>query len=64
MYEAAGAQDALEIFVQPVVDHRETPEMHEKVLAFLERELRAATRRSLDGTRGDPTPAARVVAKP
>jgi dienelactone hydrolase len=46
MYEAAGAQDALEIFVQPGVDHRETPEMHEKVLAFLERELRAAPGRA------------------
>jgi dienelactone hydrolase len=40
MYAAADARDALEVFVQPGVDHRETPEMHEKVLAFLERELR------------------------
>jgi len=42
MYEAAGAPDRLEVFVQPGVDHRETPEMHAKVMAFLERELRPA----------------------
>jgi dienelactone hydrolase len=40
MYAAAGAPDALEVFVQPGVDHRETPEMHEKVMAFFGRELR------------------------
>jgi len=40
MYAAAGAADALEVFVQPGVDHRETPEMHERVMAFFERELR------------------------
>jgi Dienelactone hydrolase family len=39
MYEAAGAPDALEVFVQAGVDHHETPEMHEKVMAFFEREL-------------------------
>jgi hypothetical protein len=40
MYAAAGAPDALEVFLQAGVDHRETPEMHEKVMAFFERELR------------------------
>jgi len=40
MYESAGAPGALEVFVQPGVDHRETPEMHEKVMAFFQRELR------------------------
>ena len=40
MYAAAGAEDALEVFVQPGVDHRETPEMHRRVMAFFERELR------------------------
>lgn len=40
MYEAAGAADALEVFIQAGVDHRETPEMHERVMAFFERELR------------------------
>jgi hypothetical protein len=40
MYVAAGAPDALEVFVQAGVDHRETPQMHEKVMAFLARELR------------------------
>jgi dienelactone hydrolase len=40
MYAAAGAPDALEVLVQPGVDHRETPEMHARVMAFLERELR------------------------
>jgi dienelactone hydrolase len=40
MYDAAGAGDALVTFVQPGVDHRETPEMHERVMAFFERELR------------------------
>jgi dienelactone hydrolase len=39
MYEAAGAAEALEVFIQEGVDHRETPEMHEKVMAFFEREL-------------------------
>jgi dienelactone hydrolase len=39
MYAAAGAPDALEVFVQPGVDHRETPEMHELVMAFFDREL-------------------------
>ena len=39
MYEAAGAAGALEVFVQPGVGHRETPEMHARVTAFLEREL-------------------------
>jgi dienelactone hydrolase len=39
MYEAAGAPDALEVFLQAGVDHRETPEMHERVMAFFEREL-------------------------
>ena len=43
MYAAAGAPDALEVFVQPGIDHRETPEMHEKVMAFFERELRPGT---------------------
>lgn len=42
MYERAGAPDALEVFVQPGVDHRETPAMHEKVMAFFGRELRPA----------------------
>jgi dienelactone hydrolase len=42
MYEAAAARDALEVFVQPGVDHRETPEMHERVMAFFARELGAA----------------------
>jgi len=40
MYAAAGAADALEVFVQPGVDHRETPQMHELVMAFFERHLR------------------------
>jgi dienelactone hydrolase len=40
MYEAAGAGDALEVFVQAGIDHRETPQMHERVMAFFERELR------------------------
>lgn len=40
MYEEAGAADALEVFIQAGVDHRETPEMHERVMAFFERELR------------------------
>jgi len=39
MYEAAGAVDALEVFVQAGVDHRETPEMHELVMAFFARQL-------------------------
>jgi dienelactone hydrolase len=39
MYAAAGAPDALEVFVQAGVDHRETPEMHERVMAFFDREL-------------------------
>jgi dienelactone hydrolase len=39
MYAAAGAHDALEVLVQPGVDHRETPEMHARVMAFFEREL-------------------------
>jgi dienelactone hydrolase len=43
MYEAVDAPDALEVFVQPGVDHRETPEMHERVVAFFRRELRPAT---------------------
>ena len=42
MYEAAAAGDALEVFVQPGVDHRETPEMHERVMAFFARQLRPA----------------------
>jgi hypothetical protein len=42
MYEQAGAPDALEVFLQDGVDHRETPEMHEKVMAFFQRELRPA----------------------
>lgn len=46
MYEAAGAGDALEVLVQPGVGHRETPEMHKRVMAFFARELRP-----------DPTPA-------
>ncbi len=40
MYEEAGASGALEILVQPGVDHRETPEMHERVMEFFRRELR------------------------
>jgi dienelactone hydrolase len=40
MYAAAGAPDALEGLLQAGVDHRETPEMHERVMAFFERELR------------------------
>jgi dienelactone hydrolase len=40
MYEAAGAAEALEVFVQAGVDHRETPEMHRLVMGFFERELR------------------------
>jgi dienelactone hydrolase len=40
MYEAAGTPDALEVYLQAGVDHRETPEMHERVMAFFERELR------------------------
>jgi dienelactone hydrolase len=40
MYAAAGAPDALEVLLQAGVDHRETPEMHERVMAFFERELR------------------------
>ena len=43
MYEAAGAPDALEVFVQAGVDHRETPEMHERVMAFFARELGPAS---------------------
>ena len=39
MYEAAGAPDALEVFVQAGIDHRETPEMHDRVMAFFAREL-------------------------
>ncbi len=42
MYEAAGARDALDVFVQPGIDHRETPEMHERVMAFLARVLAPA----------------------
>ena len=34
MYDRAGAPEALEVFLQAGVDHRETPEMHEKVMAF------------------------------
>lgn len=44
MYEAAGARDALEVFVQAGVDHRETPEMHERVMAFFDRELASSPR--------------------
>jgi dienelactone hydrolase len=40
MYAAAGAPDALEVLLQAGVDHRETPEMHERVMTFFERELR------------------------
>ena len=40
MYERAGAPGALEVFIQAGVDHRETPQMHEKVMAFFQRELR------------------------
>jgi len=40
MYADAGAADALEVFIQHGIDHRETPEMHERVMAFFERELR------------------------
>jgi hypothetical protein len=40
MYAAAGAAEALEVFVQHGIDHRETPEMHERVMAFFARELR------------------------
>ena len=40
MYAEAGAADALDVLVQPGIDHRETPEMHERVMAFFERELR------------------------
>lgn len=43
MYERAGASGALEVFIQAGVDHRETPEMHEKVMAFFGRELRPGT---------------------
>jgi hypothetical protein len=43
MYEAAGAAGSLEVFIQAGVDHRETPEMHELVMAFLERELGGGT---------------------
>jgi dienelactone hydrolase family protein len=43
MYERAGVPDALEVFLQAGVDHRETPEMHDKVMAFFERELRPGT---------------------
>ncbi len=39
MYAAAGAPEALEVFIQDGVDHRETPEMHERVMAFFGREL-------------------------
>jgi dienelactone hydrolase len=40
MYETAGAAEALEVFVEAGVDHRETPEMHRRVMGFFERELR------------------------
>jgi dienelactone hydrolase len=40
MYAEAGAAGALEVFVQHGIDHRETPEMHERVMAFFDRELR------------------------
>jgi hypothetical protein len=40
MYADAGAPDALEVFVQAGIAHRETPEMHDRVMAFLDRELR------------------------
>jgi dienelactone hydrolase len=43
MYEAAGAPDALEVFVQAGIEHRETPEMHQKVMAFFQRELGPGT---------------------
>jgi dienelactone hydrolase len=40
MYAQAGAPEALEVFLQAGVDHRETPEMHERVMTFFQRELR------------------------
>ena len=40
MYAAAGAPGALDVFIEKGVGHRETPVMHEKVMAFLHRELR------------------------
>jgi dienelactone hydrolase len=43
MYDQAGAPEALEVFIQAGVDHRETPQMHEKVMAFFGRELRPGT---------------------
>jgi len=39
MYEAAGAADKLEIFLQPGVAHLETQENHDRVMAFFAREL-------------------------
>ncbi len=43
MYAGAGAPEALEVFIQHGIDHRETPEMHERVMAFFARELRLAS---------------------
>jgi len=40
MYAEANAAGALEVFIQHGIDHRETPEMHERVMAFFDRELR------------------------
>ncbi len=40
MYQALGAGEKLEIFVQPGVRHQETAQMRGKVLALLARELR------------------------
>lgn len=39
MYEAAGAADRLQVFLQPGVAHQETQEMHDLVMAFFAREL-------------------------
>jgi hypothetical protein len=39
MYEAAGAADKLEVFLQPGVGHQETAEMRDLVMRFFAREL-------------------------
>jgi dienelactone hydrolase len=39
MYEAAGAADRLQVFLQPGVAHQETPQMHDLVMGFFAREL-------------------------
>lgn len=39
MYAAAGASGALDVFIEAGVDHRETPDMRQRVMAFFARHL-------------------------